>query len=179
MRAGLKSVRDRPIPLRPTGSAFVGVASNLRCNPNGPFMGQDRTVRMSNDTHAMESKATGPTPLDAGALARLKELDPDGRHGVVHRVLTAFDGSLARMLVQLQAENPPGGGEGDPQVVASIAHTLKSSSASVGALELAAACHEVERRIRNGEPGSLPADVARMSAAGEAALVAVRAMLHA
>ena len=36
-----------------------------------------------------------PEPLDAQALARLRELDPDGRQGVVQRVLTAFDTSLA------------------------------------------------------------------------------------
>jgi HPt (histidine-containing phosphotransfer) domain-containing protein len=127
----------------------------------------------------MDSKATGSNSLDAGALARLKELDPDGRHGVVHRVLTAFESSLLRMLAQLQVEMTPESGGGNPQVVATIAHTLKSSSARVGALELAAACNDVERRIRSGEPASLPDDIARLLAEGEDALVAVRAMLRA
>ena len=42
--------------------------------------------------------------LDAAALARLRELDPEGRHGVLPRVLGAFEASLARMLAQLAGE---------------------------------------------------------------------------
>jgi HPt (histidine-containing phosphotransfer) domain-containing protein len=115
----------------------------------------------------------GPVALDATALARLRELDPDGRHHVLPRVLGAFDTSLSRMLVQLAAER-----EGaDAGVVASIAHTLKSSSASVGATELAQACADVERRLRADAPGSLQTDIERLIAAGDAALAAVRAML--
>jgi HPt (histidine-containing phosphotransfer) domain-containing protein len=108
------------------------------------------------------------------ALERLRELDPDGRHGVMQRVMTAFETSLARMLVQLQAEQAGG----NAAVVSSVAHTLKSSSASVGASELSQACADVERRLRMGEAGSLDEDVARLLRAGEAALAAVRAMLH-
>jgi HPt (histidine-containing phosphotransfer) domain-containing protein len=89
-------------------------------------------------------------------------------------VLAAFETSLARMLVQLRAE----GETGDPGVVAGVAHTLKSSSASVGALALAASCAEVERRLRNGAPGDLQADVERLVNDGEAALRAVGAMLR-
>jgi len=113
--------------------------------------------------------------LDSGALARLRELDPDGRHGVLLRVLGAFETSLTRMLVQLDGER----GSEDPSVVASVAHTLKSSAASVGALELARVCGDVERRLREGGPGQLDADIERLLAAGEAALVAVKAMLRA
>lgn len=113
-------------------------------------------------------------PLDAAALARLRELDPDGRHGVVERVLKAYDGSLARMLGQLEAQRAGG----DTAVVSGIAHTLKSSSASVGALALAQACAEVELRLRTGGAGSLGGDIERLLLAGEAALTAVRAMLR-
>jgi hypothetical protein len=115
-----------------------------------------------------------PVTLDATALARLRELDPEGRHGVLQRVLGAFEASLGRMLAQLAAELER------PQtaVVASVAHTLKSSSASVGALRLAAACDEVERRTRGrGEPAQRH-DVERLLAEGEAALAAVRAILR-
>ena len=117
--------------------------------------------------------APGPVTLDAVALARLRELDPDGRHNVLQRVLSAFDTSLSRMLVQLAAERE--GGHAD--VVASVAHTLKSSSASVGAADLAQACADVERRLRADAPGSLQADIERLQTAGQAALVAVKAML--
>ena len=115
--------------------------------------------------------------LDAAALARLRELDPDGRNGVVRRVLTAFESSLSRMLAQLAAEVDGG----NAAVVASVAHTLKSSSASVGALRLAAACEEAERRARESRDAGTAAqrhDVERLLAEGEAALAAVRAMLY-
>jgi HPt (histidine-containing phosphotransfer) domain-containing protein len=59
-----------------------------------------------------------------------------------------------------------------------VAHTLKSSSASVGALALSKACGDVERRIRAQLPGDLQAEVEMLLSAGEAALVAVRAMLR-
>ncbi|MDP2004860.1 MAG: Hpt domain-containing protein [Rubrivivax sp.] len=112
--------------------------------------------------------------LDAEALARLRELDPDGRHGVLGRVLQAFETSLARMLLQLEAQ----AAGGDEAVVAGVAHTLKSSAASVGALALAQTCAEVERRLRTGAPGSLAGDIERLLQAGGAALVAVKAMLR-
>ena len=115
-----------------------------------------------------------PPRLDAAALARLRDLDPDGRHGVVTRVLTAFEASLLRMTAQLQAERVGGNAE----VVATVAHTLKSSAASVGALELSRACAEVERRLREGRPGNLEDDIARLLAAAGVALTAVGAMLR-
>ena len=115
-----------------------------------------------------------PDALDSGALARLRELDPDGRQGVVLRVLAAYETSLARMVGQLHAARDAG----DAGSVAELAHKLKSSSASVGALALAASCAEVERRLRSGASGDLAADVARLVADGEAALRAVGTMLR-
>lgn len=112
--------------------------------------------------------------LDAAALARLRELDPDGRHGVVKRVLTAFENSLARMLTQLQGER----GAEHPTVVAGVAHMLKSSSASVGALSLANACAEVELKLRQGDTSALQADISRLISEGESALQAVTAILR-
>jgi len=120
------------------------------------------------------STAASSTALDAAALARLRELDPDGRQGVLLRVLAAYETSLARMLGQLHAARDAG----DAGAVAELAHKLKSSSASVGAIALAATCAEIERRLRAGAPGDLAADVARLAADGGAALGAVGAMLR-
>ena len=120
------------------------------------------------------SVPTSPT-LDAAALAKLHELDPDGRHGVVPRVLSAFQTSLTRLLGQLRTQ----AGSAEAAAVAGVAHTLKSSSASVGALALATACAEIERRLREGRDGDLDADVRRLLAEGEAALQAVAVALRA
>lgn len=113
--------------------------------------------------------------FDPVALERLRELDPDGCHGVLPRVLSAYETSLSRLLAQLAAELEGG----DASVVSHVAHTLKSSSASVGALVLSQTCADVERRLRSGEAGSLQADIQRLLLAGEGALATVRAMLQA
>ena len=122
----------------------------------------------------MSSDPDTVQPLDPVAVGRLRELDPDGRLGVLQRVLTTFDTTLSRMLVQLSAEKE----DGDASVVSAIAHTLKSSSGAIGALPLARACETVERRIRDGASGHLDADVQLLMQQGEAALASVRAMLR-
>lgn len=129
---------------------------------------------MSFDTPPSPAPLPDAARFDPAALERLRELDPDGRHGVLQRVMTAFETSLSRMLVQLAAERDGG----DAGVVAGVAHTLKSSSASVGALVLSQACADVERRLRGGGAGSLDDDIDRLLSAGEAALGTVRAMLR-
>jgi HPt (histidine-containing phosphotransfer) domain-containing protein len=112
--------------------------------------------------------------LDAEALARLRELDPQGKSGVVAKVLSAFETSLARMLGQLRGQLA------QPQaaVVSAVAHTLKSSSASVGALQLSRTCAEVESSIRAGQLATLDRDIGRLIAEGESAMAAVRAILR-
>lgn len=112
--------------------------------------------------------------LDPAALDRLRELDPEDRHGVLQRVLNTFEASLAHMLGQLGAQATGG----QPKAVADIAHKLKSSAAAVGAVALSRTCAEVEQRQRLGEPGQLDADVRRLITDGELALQAVRAILR-
>lgn len=112
--------------------------------------------------------------LDPAALARLRELDPDGRQGVVMRVLAAFETSLTRMLSQLHGER----GAEHPTVVAGAAHMLKSSSSSVGAVALARACADIELKLREGRTQTLQSDISRLISEGESALRAVAAILR-
>jgi HPt (histidine-containing phosphotransfer) domain-containing protein len=131
-------------------------------------------------THPRETEAMSadpdpkPEPLDEQALTRLRELDPDGRQGVVRRVLTAYETSLARMIAQLQLQTDTA----DPVIVASIAHTLKSSSASAGALSLAQACADVEARLRGGQVANLRHEIHRLVALAEAAQHSVATILR-
>jgi histidine phosphotransfer protein HptB len=121
-----------------------------------------------------EPAAAVPVTLDEAALAKLRELDPDGRRGVVKRVLMAFESSLVRWLEQLQAQADAV----DPAAVAGIAHTLKSSAGSVGAKDLALACADIERRLRSGDSVNLTLEVQRLLTLSHAALAAIRAMLR-
>ena len=113
--------------------------------------------------------------LDGAALAKLRELDPDGSRGVTRRVLTTFDSLLVRWLGQLAGNAGPV----DAAALGMMSHTLKSSASSVGAQELARACADVERRLRTGGLVDLPAEIQRLSTQGQAALLAVRAILRA
>ncbi len=114
--------------------------------------------------------------LDAGAIAHLRELDPTGRSGVVQRVLMAYESSLQRVLalIQVEAEKVAP----NPQVLLDNAHMLKSSSKSVGALDLAGLCEAMEMRIRTTDQVK-PDDAGRLMAEMDRALVAVRAELRA
>lgn len=82
--------------------------------------------------------------LDDDAIRRLRELDPTGESHLLMRVFNAFETSLNRLLPQLvQARDAA-----DASGVRLVAHTLKSSSATVGALELSRLCAEVEVQAR-------------------------------
>lgn len=98
--------------------------------------------------------------LDSQALDRLRELDPGGKMGLVTRVLRTFDSSMIKLLQQLEEAQV----SNDHQVVRHVAHTLKSSAASVGALQLSAMCADIERRVRESDTAELPARLDAMVA---------------
>ena len=112
--------------------------------------------------------------LDAVALATLRTLDPDGRAGVVHRILGTYETALQRGLLALA----DAARSHDADTLGRIAHTLKSSSLSVGALALAGSCATLEALAHKQRPGDLVHAVTHVMADGEAALAAVRDMLH-
>lgn len=93
-----------------------------------------------------ERVTTATVSLDAEALQRLRDLDPQGKSRLLERVLQAFETSAARLAGQL-AEARAGS---DLVGIRLVAHTLKSSSASIGALALARLCAEIEAQLRAG-----------------------------
>jgi HPt (histidine-containing phosphotransfer) domain-containing protein len=102
--------------------------------------------------------ATGAAVLDEAALGRLRDLDPTGANQLMSRVLTAFEASLTRLMPQLaQAQ-----GTQDCAVIRHVAHTLKSSSASVGALHLSKLCAELEAAARGAELDGMDARINAM-----------------
>jgi HPt (histidine-containing phosphotransfer) domain-containing protein len=105
----------------------------------------------------------GVALLDAASLDRLRELDPGGRNGLLQRVLRTYTQSLERLLVQWRAARAAG----DNNALRVIAHTLKSSSASVGALELSALCADVEARLRDQQHDGAEARLDALAAEAE------------
>ncbi len=82
--------------------------------------------------------------LDADALDRLRALDPHGSNGIVKRVMQAYANSLTKLLAQLEVARV----KPDLDGIRHVAHTLKSSSASIGALAFSKHCAQVEAMVR-------------------------------
>ncbi len=91
--------------------------------------------------------AAGRPVLDAACMAELRALDPDGKAQLVKRVLATYQASLTKLVAQLQQARA----EGAWDQISRVAHTLKSSSASIGALALSSLCADIERLLRAGD----------------------------
>ena len=113
------------------------------------------------------------TLLDAEALDRLRELDPSGKSRLLERVLRAFHSSASRLAQQFGEART----SGDMQGIRQVVHTLKSSSASIGALALARLCAEIESSIRAEAFATLPERLDAMDRELAAVLQAVTPML--
>jgi histidine phosphotransfer protein HptB len=120
-------------------------------------------------------EGAGAPVLDLHALDRLRDLDPQGTQGVLPRVLRAYEQSLLRHGDDLRAAMAAG----DTERVSRIAHTLKSSSASVGALRLSRLCAELERAMRTEPLAALQPQVEALIHEAQQVLAAVRAILPA
>lgn len=86
------------------------------------------------------------TWLDDGVLAQLAALVPAQGEAFVRQVLTTYASSLAQCMGSLT----DAARQADWVAAGHIAHSLKSSSASVGAQALSAHCADLERAARAG-----------------------------
>jgi CheY-like chemotaxis protein len=88
--------------------------------------------------------------IDPEAITRLRELDPSGQQGVLRRVLHAYEASLARHLGDIASARDGA----DLDRLMRAVHTLKSSSAAVGAMAFSQRCADIARaagRRRRGD----------------------------
>jgi HPt (histidine-containing phosphotransfer) domain-containing protein len=108
--------------------------------------------------------------LDEEALRRLSELDPTGANHLLERVFQAFEASALRLLPQMHEALRAA----DYQGVRHVVHTLKSSSASIGAVKLAQLCAEIENMIRLETVDGLAEPIGRMDREANAVLQALR-----
>ncbi|QPF73140.1 response regulator [Roseateles sp. DAIF2] len=122
----------------------------------GPAEGQPAP-----DGTAMPPQSTPPAAAPAGpllepeAIARLRELDPGGSNQLLERVVAAFLKSLDRLLPDLEQARAGGEHGLDLAAIRHVSHTLKSSSASLGALKLSQRCAEIETMARQGQTEGL------------------------
>jgi len=111
--------------------------------------------------------------LDAACLAELRSLDPDGQAQLVKRVLATYQTSLVRLVDQLRQARA----EAAWEQVSRIAHTLKSSSASIGALKLSQLCAAIEKAARQAQEALLPPLLDEMDVEIERVREALKQML--
>lgn len=155
-------------PVGDNASSLLSLAESPPLMPTAPsVLSHPASGGASANVHRNAAAAV----LDAEALARLAELDPTGAAGLVDRVLLTYRVSLQRLLGQLQQARIAA----DLQSQRHVAHTLKSSSASVGALALAALCAEVERILRDGPVDGLEPHLDAMHREGARVLAALTA----
>jgi len=85
--------------------------------------------------------------IDASVLDGLSELQETGSHNLVQRVVQAYLESSEELAMQLHAAID----SADAESVAKTVHSLKSSSANVGALKLAGLCKTLETAGRQSD----------------------------
>jgi two-component system sensor histidine kinase/response regulator len=112
--------------------------------------------------------------LDAEALRRLKELDPRGDNRLLERVAKAFETSVGRLLPQLDEAFK----SHDSAAIMHVAHTLKSSSASIGALKLSQLCAEIEAMIRRPTGEDLSSRIREIPKEADLVLEGLRQLLE-
>lgn len=85
--------------------------------------------------------------LDADAIAALRALQAPGRPSILLRVMDLFESSAQALVAELEQ----GLESGDLPTIMRAAHTLKSSSANIGAMDLAAHSKRIEQCGRDGD----------------------------
>lgn len=111
-----------------------------------------------------------PIPvLDRGVVAALRALDEGGGPGLFEELVDIFIADAAVHVRALQSALE----SGDAHLLERSAHTLKSSSASLGAMQLSELCRVLEQAGRAGKLDGAP-DLVR--AAADACQRACRAL---
>jgi len=141
-----------------------------RLSPSSPLPSDERPAAGNSDP---AWAGVAGSVLDASALDRLRELDPKGENQLLSRVIKAFESSAARLMPQLAEARRIN----DHNGVRHVAHTLKSSSASIGAIKLSQLCAEIESKIRTDRLENLEELNDAMCAEVEIVLQALKRLL--
>ena len=92
-----------------------------------------------------ESKEEISSPIDQTVIDTLKELQIEGEPDIIERIVSAYLRSSEPLISKLRAAFVGN----DFEAVHDSAHSLKSSSANVGAMTLSEICKELEMNCKN------------------------------
>jgi len=119
----------------------------------GRWIGTDEQTEGS-ATDTVASQSPDVAQLDESRIAMLRDLD-DGDGTLMALLADEFTSEAQRQLNALRA----GVAEGDPQAVERAAHSVKGSSANLGAVRLSQLTGRIEEFARAGAIGSLDAEI--------------------
>ena len=111
--------------------------------------------------------------LDHDRLAMLRDLD-EGDGTLIMILVDEFTSEAHRQLNALR----DGVAEGDPQAVERAAHSIKGSSANLGAIRLSELTGHLEELARAGALGSVQSEVAAIAVEFESVQLALAALVE-
>jgi CheY-like chemotaxis protein len=116
--------------------------------------------------------AANKVTLDHSAIEAVRQLDPDGQDRLLSRLIALYRDDSSQLLADLDSAMKTGDAEG----VARAAHTLKSSSANLGATNVAAIARQIEHAARGGDLAELPSSFTKLRAQRTVALSELEAL---
>jgi signal transduction histidine kinase/DNA-binding response OmpR family regulator len=116
--------------------------------------------------------AANKVTLDHSAIEAVRQLDPDGNDRLLSRLIALYRDDSSQLLADIDN----GMKTGDADVVARAAHTLKSSSANLGATNVAAIARQIEHAARSGDLTDLATSVTKLRAQRTVALSELEAL---
>lgn len=112
----------------------------------------------------------GADPVDREVLDSISAFQGGSGQVLLKNIVTRFADTASTQLSLLRKNH----GDGETEEVRRIAHTLKSSSAALGAQCVSQCCAEIERRASQGEIMPLPDIIAALEAELSAAVSNLR-----
>jgi signal transduction histidine kinase/DNA-binding response OmpR family regulator len=116
--------------------------------------------------------AANKVTLDHSAIEAVRQLDPDGNDRLLARLIALYRDDSSQLLADIDN----GMKVGDAEAVARAAHTLKSSSANLGATNVAAIARKIETSARQGDITDLPGTITQLRAQRTVALSELEAL---
>jgi two-component system, sensor histidine kinase and response regulator len=116
--------------------------------------------------------AANKVTLDQTAIEAVRQLDPDGKDRLLSRLIALYRDDSSQLLADIDN----GLKVGDSEAIARAAHTLKSSSANLGATNVAAIARQIEHTARAGDISDLVGSITKLRAQRTVALSELEAL---
>jgi len=121
----------------------------------GDVLSKWLSVELDKEPDAAETRAetagtskARTSPIDQAVLDGIRALEGPEGTGLFERVLSLYLSDSPRLMEQIHSAAE----KGDAESLQLAAHTLKSSSANLGATGLSDLCRKIEGKARTGEP---------------------------